>query len=166
MSFGDPCPNDQKFRWLVAELEIPATIGNDSTAGKVVGLQINCGDGGEVYVNDVLQSRYDNDHPALVILSREAAAGEKVRVAIQVYAHVQGGDKFDQANWVIIEAKRAKEPLILTVDPQQTTGKVCRWHCRPQPRRRHVRLRRRDGAESSKRAGSDGSGWTTSSPAS
>ena len=74
IKLGDPCPNDQKFRWLVAELEIPATIGNEPTAGKVVGLQINCGDGGEVYVNDVLQARYDNDHPALVILSEQAAA--------------------------------------------------------------------------------------------
>ena len=124
IKLGDACPDDQKFRWLVAELEIPTTVGTEATAGKVVGLQINCGDGGEVYVNDVLQSRYDNDHPALVILSRHAAAGEKVRVAIQVYAHVQGGDKFDQANWVIIEAKRATELLVLTVDPKHPAGKV------------------------------------------
>ena len=124
IKLGDPCPNDQKFRWLVAELEIPATIGNESTAGKIVGLQINCGDGGEVYVNDVLQARFDNDHPALVVVSEQAAPGAKARVAIQVYAHVQGGDKFDQANWVIIDAKRAKEPLLLTVDPQHPAGKV------------------------------------------
>ena len=124
IKLGDACPNDQKFRWLVAELEIPAAIGAEASVGKVVGLQINCGDGGEVYVNDVLQSRYDNDHPALVILSRQAAAGEKVRVAVQVYAHVQGGDKFDQANWVIIDAKRAKEPLLLTIDPKHPAGKV------------------------------------------
>ena len=72
IKLGDQCPNDQKFRWLVGELEIPAAIGNESTAGKVVGLQFNCGDGGEVYVNDVLQARYDNDHPALVILCDQA----------------------------------------------------------------------------------------------
>jgi hypothetical protein len=124
IKLGDSCPNDQKFRWLMADLEIPAAIGNESTAGKVVGLQINCGDGGEVFVNDVLQSRYDNDHPALVIVSLQAAAGEKVRVAVQVYAHVQGGDKFDQANWVIIDSKRAKQPLVLTIDPQRPGGKV------------------------------------------
>ena len=113
---GEPCPDDQKFRWLVAELEIPATIGNQSSAGKVVGLQINCADGGEVWVNDALQARYDNDHPALVILSEAAEPGAKVRVAIQVYAHVQGGDRFEQANWVIIDPRRAREPLVLTVD--------------------------------------------------
>jgi len=103
---GDSCPHDQKFRWLIGKLEIPAAIGDEATAGKVVGLQINCGDGGEVYVNDVLQARFDNDHPALVIVSEAASPGGKARVAIQVYAHVQGGDKFDQANWVIIDPKR------------------------------------------------------------
>ena len=28
---------------------------------------VSCGDGGEVYVAGELQSRYDNDHPALVL---------------------------------------------------------------------------------------------------
>lgn len=124
IKIGEACPNDQKFRWLVAELEIPATIGKESTGGKVVGLQINCGDGGEVYVNDVLQSRYDNDHPALVVVSEKASPGAKVRIAIQVYAHVQGGDKFDQANWVIIDPKRALQTLVLTVDPAHPAAKV------------------------------------------
>jgi len=121
---GEPCPNDQKFRWLVAELEIPASIGNNPTVGKVVGLQINCGDGGEVYVNDVLQARFDNDHPALVIVTEGAEPGTKARVAIQVYAHVQGGDKFDQANWVIIDANRATQPLVLTLDVRHPAGEV------------------------------------------
>src|ERR1019366_6406888 len=124
IKLGDPCPNDQKFRWLVADLEIPAAIDDESTAGKAVGLQFNCGDGGEVYVNDLLQCRYDNDHTALVMLTQQASPGEKVRVSVQVYAHVQGGDKFDQANWVIIDAARAKEPLVLTIDPEKLAGKV------------------------------------------
>ena len=124
IKLGDSCPDDQKFRWLVAELEIPATIGSEPSSGKVVGMQINCGDGGEVYVNDVLQARYDNDHPALAVLSEAASPGAKIRVAIQVYAHVQGGDKFEQADWVIIDSKRAKEPLLLTVDPGRTTCEV------------------------------------------
>ncbi|HOX56592.1 MAG TPA: hypothetical protein P5205_08070 [Candidatus Paceibacterota bacterium] len=124
IKLGDACPDDQKFRWLVAELEIPGHIGNEATAGKVVGLQINCADGGEAWVNDVLQARFDNDHPALLILSEAAAPGARVRVAIQVYAHVQGGDRFDQANWVIIDSWRAKEPLVLTVDAQHPAGKV------------------------------------------
>lgn len=124
LRLGDPCPDDRRFRWLVAELEIPATINNEPTTGAVVGLQVNCGDGGEVYVNDVLQARFDNDHPALAVLSESAVPGAKVRVAIQVYAHVQGGDRFDQANWVIIESKRARAPLSLTVDASRPAGEV------------------------------------------
>src|SRR5438132_591054 len=77
IKLGDPCPNDQKFRWLIAELEIPSTIGKESTAGKTVGLQFNCGDGGEIYVNGQLQARYDNDHPALAILTEEASPGAR-----------------------------------------------------------------------------------------
>ena len=53
VKLGEVCPEDQKFRWLVAELEIPATINAEATAGKVVGVQMSCGDGGEVYVNGV-----------------------------------------------------------------------------------------------------------------
>lgn len=124
VKLGEVCPEDQKFRWLVAELEIPATINAEATAGKVVGLQISCGDGGEVYVNGVLQCRYDNDHPALAVLSESAAPGARARVAVQVYAHVQGGDKFEQANWVIIDARRARERRVLSVDGGHPAGKV------------------------------------------
>src|SRR4051794_5883534 len=69
---GDDWPKDQRFRWLVADLEIPAMVGGRPTAGKTVGLQFNCGDGGEVYVAGHLQGRYDNDHPLLVTLAEKA----------------------------------------------------------------------------------------------
>lgn len=36
---GDEWPRDQRFRWLVGELEIPATIDGQSTGGK----QLGCG---------------------------------------------------------------------------------------------------------------------------
>ena len=121
---GDRWPTDQKFRWLIGELEIPEVIGKESPNGKAVGLQINCGDGGEVFVGDQLQARFDNDHPALVLVAEKAMAGSPVRVAVQVYGKVQGGDQFDQANWVIIDAKRAEERLVLTVEPGRPLGKV------------------------------------------
>ncbi|MEY2407486.1 MAG: xylan 1,4-beta-xylosidase [Verrucomicrobiota bacterium] len=121
---GDRWPTDNKFRWLVGELEIPATIGKESSAGKIAGLQLNVGDGGEVWVGGELQCRFDNDHPALVILSTNVTPGATSRVEIQVYGKVQGGDKFDQANWVIIDSKRAIEPLGLTVDPKRDLGRV------------------------------------------
>jgi hypothetical protein len=121
---GDRWPTDQKFRWLIGDLEIPETIGKEKSSGKIVGMQINCGDGGEVWTGDQLQTRFDNDHPALVILSEQAEAGAPVRVAVQVYGKVQGGDKFDQANWVIIDAKRGQDRLLLEVDPGKVGGKV------------------------------------------
>lgn len=121
---GDRWPTDNKFRWLIGDLEIPEMVGKESPAGKIAGLQISVGDGGEVWVGDELQCRFDNDHPALVILATNATPGAKVRVEVQVYGKVQGGDKFDQANWVIIEAKRALQPLELIVDPTHELGVV------------------------------------------
>jgi hypothetical protein len=121
---GDRWPTDNKFRWLLGELELPEKVGQVSTAGKTLGLQISCGDGGEVWVGDQLQTRFDNDHPALVIVTNEAQPGARARVAVQVYGKVQGGDKFDQANWVIIEPRRAQERLRLTVDPTRDLGPV------------------------------------------
>lgn len=121
---GDSWPGDEKFRWLVGELEIPSVIGTEPTKGKIAGLRFNCGDGGEIYVNDKLQSRFDNDHPALVILSTNAVPGNKVRIAVQVYGKVQGGDKFDQAEWVTIDSKRGLDTLVVKINPQIKMGKV------------------------------------------
>lgn len=121
---GDKWMDDNKFRWLVGELTIPEAIDNKPTAGQPVGLQFNCGDGGEVFVNGELQSRYDNDHPALVLLAERATPGAKVRVDVQVYAKVQGGDSFGEANLVIIEPRRAIEALALTVSPRKALRPV------------------------------------------
>ncbi|HWN96858.1 MAG TPA: hypothetical protein VNT99_17650 [Methylomirabilota bacterium] len=121
---GDRWPADNRFRWLIGELEIPETIGKESMVGKIVGLQINVGDGGEVWLGDELQCRFDNDHPALVLVATNAVPGTKVRLDVQVYGKVQGGDKFDQANWVVIEPKRALQPLVLNVDPKRVLGRV------------------------------------------
>lgn len=121
---GDRWPTDNKFRWLIGDLEIPETIGKEASAGKIVGLQINVGDGGEVWLGEELQCRFDNDHPALVVVTNHAVAGAAVRVVVQVYGKVQGGDKFDQANWVVIDRKRAEERLVLSVDPRRELGAV------------------------------------------
>jgi xylan 1,4-beta-xylosidase len=121
---GDAWPTDQKFRWLGAVLTLPERIEGKSCAGEPIGLRINCGDGGEVWVNGELQGRYDNDHPALALVSERAVPGQKVRVAIQVYGKVQGGDRFSEGNWTIIEPKRARETLKLKVHPEQLLGPV------------------------------------------
>jgi len=121
---GDRWPTDQKFRWLIGDLEIPETVGKEPVTGKAVGLQINCGDGGEVWFDGEIQARFDNDHPGLVIVSDHAAPGAPVHVAVQVYGKVQGGDKFDQAQWTIVDAKRASGVLALSVDTAQPAGRV------------------------------------------
>lgn len=121
---GDRWPTDNKFRWLIGELEIPPVIGKESAAGKSVGLQLSVGDGGEVWIDGELQCRFDNDHPALVVLATNATTSATVRVDIQVYGKVQGGDKFDQANWVILDPKRLNERLALTVDMKHDLGPV------------------------------------------
>ena len=113
---GDKWADDNKFRWLVGEITLPDSIDQQPIADRPVGLRFNCGDGGEVFVNGNLQSRYDNDHPALVLLTERAAPGAKIRVDVQVYAKVQGGDSFGEAALVLIEPKRAVEPLPLAVN--------------------------------------------------
>ena len=120
---GDSWPEDQRFRWLVADLEIPKNIKGQATAGKTVGLQFNCGDGGEVYVGRQLQGRYDNDHPILVILADKASPGQKVPVAVQVFGKVQGGGKLDEANIVLLPADRTQN-VNVSVDVQSKAGVV------------------------------------------
>jgi hypothetical protein len=121
---GDKFPGENKFRWVVGELEIPASIKEKNTEGKALGLIVNGGDGGEVWVGDVFQARFDNDHPALVPITGAAVPGEKVRVAIQFYGKVQGGDKFDEANLTIVEPRRATERLALQVRADRDLGPV------------------------------------------
>lgn len=121
---GDEWPRDNKFRWLAADLVIPRRIGDKPAADQPVGLQINCGDGGEVYVDGRLQGRYDNDHPALVLVTEAARPGDRVRVAVQVYGQVQGGDRFGEADWVLIDPRRVRDRLELRVSPAKVGAPV------------------------------------------
>jgi hypothetical protein len=105
---GDSLPQDQRFRWLIADLRLPLSISGRTTSGKAIGLQFNCGDGGEVYVAGRLQGRYDNDHPLLAFISDKAMPGEKVPIAVQVYGSVQGGGKFDEATFTLLPNDRTK----------------------------------------------------------
>jgi hypothetical protein len=113
---GDKWPDDNHFRWLIADLQIPAEIDHKPAVGKSVGLRINCGDGGEIWVGKKLETRFDNDHPGLVLLSKNAKPGEHVHVAVQVYGKVQGGDHFSEASFAIIDPARATGALTLTLD--------------------------------------------------
>jgi len=121
---GDAWPNDDRFRWLVGDLEIPATIDDKASQGMPVGMRLSCGDGGEVWLNGQLAARFDNDHPALVMLSTNATPGRQVRVVMQVYGKVQGGDRFSEAKWVIVDRPRALDRLPLVVDAANVQGPV------------------------------------------
>ncbi|MDZ4819643.1 MAG: hypothetical protein SGJ20_11795 [Planctomycetota bacterium] len=121
---GDELPDDNKFRWLIGDLSIPESINGQSTKGQPVGLRLACGDGGEAYLNGKFKVRFDNDTPALLVVSKSAQPGEAVRVEALVYGKVQGSGKFDEASWVIIDAPRARERRLITVNPAKTTGPV------------------------------------------
>jgi hypothetical protein len=123
VKIGDEFAKDQKFRWLVADLEIPEKIGDQATAGKTVGLQVNCADGGEVYVNGHLEGRFDNDHPLLAIIADNAKPKQKLNVAIQVFGNVQGGGKFDEATFVLVPDDRTR-PVSINVNAAATAGDV------------------------------------------
>jgi len=121
---GDRLPDPNKFCWLFADLEIPATIEDKPAAGCPAGLRIAAGDGGEVWVDGTLQCRFDNDHPALVMVTEKAVPGRKVAVAVQVYKKVQGGEKFDEAAWTLIDPRRALGRVELGIDAAKLKGDV------------------------------------------
>ncbi len=104
-----------KFRWAIGELTIPESIDGTPTRGRTIAMKINGGDGGEVHVDEKLMARFDNDHPALVVLADRAEPGSSVRVGVQFYAKVQGGETFDEAQWVLVDDERSRGRLKLTV---------------------------------------------------
>ena len=120
---GSELPNNQKFRWLVADLVIPEAIDGQSTSGKTIGLQFNAADGGEIYVAGKLQGRYDNDHPLLAVLADHAQSGVVVSVAVEVFGNVQGGGKLDEAKLVIVPADRTR-PCRFTAGIDPSLGSI------------------------------------------
>jgi len=125
---GDPWPQDRQFRWMLCQTTVPETIDVDGrtvpTRGEPVGMRFDCGDGGEIYVNGRLQTRYDNDHPGLVLVAEDAVPGTPVRLAVQVYGYVQGGDRFGQAEWTVIDRARATAALQLSIDAASPGSQV------------------------------------------
>ncbi|HET6250614.1 MAG TPA: hypothetical protein VFE47_23200 [Tepidisphaeraceae bacterium] len=121
---GDKWQDDNHFHWVIGDLQVPEQIDGKPVAGHPVGLRFNCGDGGEVWLGGKLQARYDNDRPALVLISPSAHPGDAVRLAAQVYAKVQGGDHFSEAAWVLIDEPRAVGALTLTLDGAHPGEKV------------------------------------------
>ncbi len=63
------------YAWFRATIEIPKEIDGKSTEGQAVGLEWNSCDGGECYLDGKVFCRYDNDHPALVVLTDGSGNG-------------------------------------------------------------------------------------------
>jgi len=113
------------YAWFRASIEIPSEIGGKSAEGQAVGLEWNSCDGGECYVNGQIFCRYDNDHPALVVLARNAKPGEVVNVAVRAFLGPDTSEhdgKLDCAQLTIIDPKIIRQPFEIKVDASRRIG--------------------------------------------
>ncbi len=110
--------------WLRSWVKIPEMIDGESPQGKPVAIYISAGEGGEIYLDGKLQSRYDNDHPGACLLSKSARVGEEHCLAIRVFGPTSGEKEmgFDQAEWKILPEKKAREPLLIWVRCSRKVG--------------------------------------------
>lgn len=124
VSFGHKW-RSSKFAWFRGTVTIPTQIGGADTRGQAVGLMWNACDGGECYVDGNLFTRYDNDHPALIVLSRNAKPGELVHVAVRVFMGPDEGEhdgSLGCSDLSIIDPKIIRQPLLINIDPGQQLG--------------------------------------------
>ena len=115
----EPFRGGERGAWLRADVEIPPRIGGAPVDGRAVGLRLNSDFGGEIYVNGRLQSRYDNDHAGMALLSRSARPGQKVSVAVRVFRDVQDAAReqsLGEAAFAIVEDGRARQRTLIRVD--------------------------------------------------
>jgi len=117
------------FAWFRSRVVIPSEIGGKSTAGQAVGLQWNACDGGECYVGGKVFTRYDNDHPALMVLTREAKPGESVAVAVRVFMGPDAAEhdgELGHAELCIIDPKLISEEMLVSIDTGKQLGPMPR----------------------------------------
>jgi len=118
-----------KFAWFRAKVRIPETLEGKPTAGEAVGIRWNAGDGGECFVEGKICVRYDNDHPALIVLTNNARSDLVVPVAIRVFMGADDSEheaELGQCDLVIIDRKLIKEPFDVSVDITKRLGALPR----------------------------------------
>ncbi|HNT33975.1 MAG TPA: hypothetical protein PKH07_03150 [bacterium] len=115
------------FAWLRARFVIPKSVLGERVKGKPIALRLNCGDG-EVYIDGQFYGRYDNDHPAMILLSETAEPGKEYMVAIRLYmsnhANLEGTYTLEECSWVIHDPRRVRDAFRLTVDCSRTEGRL------------------------------------------
>ena len=113
------------YAWFRSAIDVPTQIGGKSTDGQAVGLRWNACDGGECYLNGRIFCRYDNDHPALVVLCENAKPGVVATVAARVFMGPDTNEhdgSLGQAELCIIDPKLVKQPFDVKVDAARKIG--------------------------------------------
>ncbi|MGB9876656.1 MAG: GH39 family glycosyl hydrolase [bacterium] len=117
-----------EWGWLRARISIPEKVEGKDSRGQPIALFISTGEGGEIYVDGKLQSRYDNDHPGAALLTRRAIPGENHTVEIKVFGPVAGEKEvgFDQADLKILPQKKVELPCKIFVKTNKIVGELPR----------------------------------------
>jgi len=114
--------------WLKAWISIPTRIDGKGTKGYPVALYISTSEGGEIFIDGVLQSRYDNDHPGAALLSRKAVHGERHLVEIKVFGPVEGEREvgFEQAELKVLSKEKVEKPCDIYINLRKFEGDLPR----------------------------------------
>jgi hypothetical protein len=114
--------------WLKAWISIPTRIDGKGTKGYPVALYISTSEGGEIFIDGVLQSRYDNDHPGGALLSRKAVPGERHLVEIKVFGPVEGEREvgFEQAELKVLSKEKVEKPCDIYINLRKFEGDLPR----------------------------------------
>lgn len=113
------------FAWFRSQITIPEKIDGKDCKGEAVGLRWNACDGGECYLNGRVFCRYDNDHPALVVLTSSAVPGQTATVAARVFMGPNMDERegsLGEAYLCIIDSKTLKTPFQVKVDAKKRIG--------------------------------------------
>lgn len=107
------------YAWFRCNVPVPAELDGKSTAGEIVAIKFNACDGGECYVGGSLFTRFDNDHPPLIILTKDAKPGQAVPVAVRAFMGPDMGEhegSLGECDYVIVDRKLIDEPFEVKVD--------------------------------------------------
>lgn len=115
------------FAWFRAQVTVPVEVAGKSTDGHPVGLRWNSCDGGECYLDGRLYCRYDNDHPAMIVLAERAKPGEAHLVAVRTYMGPDDNERegtLGECDFEILDDARINKPFQMKVNAGKPKGKL------------------------------------------